>query len=262
MSLPAPQPATPVATVKMVLRHADAAVIHTRAAPATRWRNRRADAHLQLRHQRLLGVSCITLVSLLVFSSAFSAAFLSSVNRLPPSSEVGLTGKPRNLRQQRLSSVPRYATKTRDRAGTVSPAVMDALNEFDGDFRAPFELLDITDPELPKADIRKAFRTIARKEHPDVSDHEDAEERFRRISLAYELLMDDGGKAMLMEAMERDVEELEDLEDVDNEMDEATQAWDKRWEEDEFQAVYRTFFLIFMFTCLGAVIWWWGFEHE
>mmetsp|Transcript_81050 Transcript_81050/g.229507 ORF Transcript_81050/g.229507 Transcript_81050/m.229507 type:complete len:225 (-) Transcript_81050:109-783(-) len=149
----------------------------------------------------------------------------------------------------------------RSGSGT-SQTVLDALKEFDGDFRAPFELLDIEDPEVPKPDIRAAFRRIARVEHPDVSDRPDAEDRFRRISMAYELLMDDGGRAMLMEAMERDVEDLEELETTANELDEQNQAWDERWVEDEFTAVSRTIFLIFFSIGLGAVLWWFGFEHE
>jgi len=140
--------------------------------------------------------------------------------------------------------------------------VVDALKEFDGDFRAPFELLEIDDPEIGKSDIRAAFRKIARVEHPDVSEREDAEDRFRRISMAYELLMDDGGRAMLLEALERNVEELEELETTTTELDEQNDAWDERWVEDEFTAVSRTVLIIAMTVVLGSVIWWFGFDHD
>jgi len=148
------------------------------------------------------------------------------------------------------------------RDGATSQTVIDALKEFDGNFKAPFELLDIDDPEVGKSDIRAAFRKIARVEHPDVSERPDAEDRFRRISMAYELLMDDGGRAMLLEALERKVEELEELETTTTELDEQTEAWDDRWAEDEFTAVSRTIFIIALTVGLGSVVWWFGFEHD
>eukprot|EP00913_Durusdinium_trenchii_P030250 g28340.t1 len=107
-----------------------------------------------------------------------------------------------------------------------------------------------------------SFRKVARVEHPDVSEREDAEERFRRISLAYELLIDDGGRAMLLEALERDADDLEDAVMKKNKVDEVNEAWDEEWVEDEFTAVSRTTFLILMFGGVGSVIWWFGFDHE
>src|SRR5215210_5269611 len=37
-------------------------------------------------------------------------------------------------------------------------------------------------------EIKKSFRALARELHPDVSDHPDAEERFREAAEAYEVL--------------------------------------------------------------------------
>src|SRR5215831_19734553 len=37
-------------------------------------------------------------------------------------------------------------------------------------------------------DIKKAFRSLARELHPDVSDEPDAEERFKEVVEAYEVL--------------------------------------------------------------------------
>jgi molecular chaperone DnaJ len=45
-------------------------------------------------------------------------------------------------------------------------------------------------------DIKKAFRGRARDVHPDTSDHEDAEERFKRLNEAYEVLSDPEKRAM------------------------------------------------------------------
>ncbi len=46
-----------------------------------------------------------------------------------------------------------------------------------------------------KEDIKKAFRKLAREYHPDVSQHSDAENRFKEINEAYEVLTDDEKRA-------------------------------------------------------------------
>lgn len=46
-----------------------------------------------------------------------------------------------------------------------------------------------------KDDIKKAFRQLARKYHPDVSDAPDAEERFKEANEAYQVLSDDQRRA-------------------------------------------------------------------
>ncbi|HRL10978.1 MAG TPA: molecular chaperone DnaJ [Aggregatilineales bacterium] len=46
-----------------------------------------------------------------------------------------------------------------------------------------------------KDDIKKAFRGLARQYHPDVSQETDAEERFKEINEAYEVLSDDEKRA-------------------------------------------------------------------
>jgi molecular chaperone DnaJ len=50
-----------------------------------------------------------------------------------------------------------------------------------------YELLGIA-RDASTAEIKKAFRGLARQLHPDVSDEADAEERFREVSEAYEVL--------------------------------------------------------------------------
>ncbi len=44
--------------------------------------------------------------------------------------------------------------------------------------------------DASQADIKKAFRQLARRYHPDVSQESDAEERFKEINTAYEVLND------------------------------------------------------------------------
>jgi molecular chaperone DnaJ len=51
----------------------------------------------------------------------------------------------------------------------------------------PSDLLAAT-PDPAEAEIKKAFRALARELHPDVSDAPDAEERFREVVEAYEVL--------------------------------------------------------------------------
>ncbi|WP_290649325.1 DnaJ C-terminal domain-containing protein [Aquisalimonas sp.] len=46
------------------------------------------------------------------------------------------------------------------------------------------------DRNASQADIKKAYRRLARKYHPDVSEEKDAEARFKEISEAYEVLGD------------------------------------------------------------------------
>ena len=39
-----------------------------------------------------------------------------------------------------------------------------------------------------EAEIKKVFRALARELHPDVSDHPEAEERFKQVVEAYDVL--------------------------------------------------------------------------
>lgn len=50
-----------------------------------------------------------------------------------------------------------------------------------------YELLGVS-RDASEADIKKAFRRLARELHPDVSDAPDAQERFRAVAEAYEVL--------------------------------------------------------------------------
>src|SRR5579884_590529 len=50
-----------------------------------------------------------------------------------------------------------------------------------------YELLGIA-RDADETEVKRAFRRLARQLHPDVSDQPDAEDRFREVSEAYEVL--------------------------------------------------------------------------
>jgi curved DNA-binding protein len=56
-------------------------------------------------------------------------------------------------------------------------------------YRDYYELLGV-DRDAASEDIRRAYRSLARRYHPDVSKEPDADERFKEISEAYEVLRD------------------------------------------------------------------------
>lgn len=57
-----------------------------------------------------------------------------------------------------------------------------------------YELLGVS-RSANKTEIKQAFRKLAREYHPDVSEHPDAEQRFKEINEAYEVLSDDDKRA-------------------------------------------------------------------
>lgn len=57
-----------------------------------------------------------------------------------------------------------------------------------------YEILGVS-RTADKTEIKQAFRKLARQYHPDVSEHTDAEARFKEINEAYEILSDDEKRA-------------------------------------------------------------------
>ena len=55
--------------------------------------------------------------------------------------------------------------------------------------RDPYELLGVQ-RDAGEADVKKAFRRLARELHPDVNQADDAEARFKEVAEAYEILSD------------------------------------------------------------------------
>ena len=62
------------------------------------------------------------------------------------------------------------------------------------EFKDYYKILEIT-PEASQDDIRKAYRKLARKYHPDVSKEKDAETRMREVNEANDVLRDEEKRA-------------------------------------------------------------------
>jgi curved DNA-binding protein CbpA len=56
-------------------------------------------------------------------------------------------------------------------------------------FKDYYDILGV-DRSVTQIEIKRAYRKLARKYHPDVSDVEDAEARFKEVGEAYEVLKD------------------------------------------------------------------------
>jgi len=60
--------------------------------------------------------------------------------------------------------------------------------------RDPYEVLGV-DKKASKADIKKAYRKLAKEYHPDRNKASDATEKFKEVTEAYEMLMDDSKRS-------------------------------------------------------------------
>ena len=62
------------------------------------------------------------------------------------------------------------------------------------EFKDYYDTLGVK-PDASAAEIKAAYRKLARKFHPDVSKESGAEERFKTVNEAYEVLQDKGKRA-------------------------------------------------------------------
>jgi len=62
------------------------------------------------------------------------------------------------------------------------------------EFKDYYDILGVQ-PDAEKADIKKAYRKLARKYHPDLNPGEEAEARFKEVAEAWEVLGDDTRRA-------------------------------------------------------------------
>jgi len=70
------------------------------------------------------------------------------------------------------------------------------------DFQDYYKILSVA-PDADSKTIKTAYRKLARKYHPDVSEHREAEEKFKQISEAYEVLKDPQKRAQYDELREQ-----------------------------------------------------------
>jgi len=79
----------------------------------------------------------------------------------------------------------------------VAWSIMGFFNEQNGVVmdKDYYEVLGVS-KEASQEDIKRAYRTLARKYHPDVSSEVDAEERFKEVNSAYEVLSDPEKRAI------------------------------------------------------------------
>ena len=69
------------------------------------------------------------------------------------------------------------------------------------DFQDYYKILSVA-PDADSKTIKTAYRKLARKYHPDVSEHHEAEEKFKQIAEAYEVLKDPKKRAQYDELRE------------------------------------------------------------
>jgi curved DNA-binding protein len=69
------------------------------------------------------------------------------------------------------------------------------------DFQDYYKILSVA-PDADSKTIKTAYRKLARKYHPDVSEHHEAEEKFKEIAEAYEVLKDSKKRAQYDELRE------------------------------------------------------------
>ncbi len=62
------------------------------------------------------------------------------------------------------------------------------------DYKDYYKILGV-ERDVSQSELKKAYRKMARKYHPDVSKEADAEERFKEVNEAYEVLGDEGKRS-------------------------------------------------------------------
>lgn len=101
------------------------------------------------------------------------------------------------------------------------------------DFRDYYKILGVESGADDKA-IKTAYRKLARKYHPDVSDEKDAEEKFKEVTEAYEILHDANKRAEYDELLQYGGQQGESFE--------PPPGWKNQGSSEQFSGEFSDFF--------------------
>jgi molecular chaperone DnaJ len=94
--------------------------------------------------------------------------------------------KNNNSNQQKRTTISTSSSSTKRSFHTTNKLLQE---------KNPYKVLGV-EKNASKEDIKKAYKTLAKKYHPDISKEPNAKEKFAEVTNAYEVLEDDNKRAM------------------------------------------------------------------